>query len=91
MLYKQIFKTWDGAVKRATFERHHVKDGSRGNVNYRFFVVRCLKNGVPDAAPYDNAYANNPGYTYRIEKTLDNEATPVWRLEAQHYNNNKGI
>ena len=65
MLYNQVFKTWEGAQKRAQFERAHVKDGQRGNVNYRFFVVRCV-NGKPDGALFDR----NQRYDYRIEKTL---------------------
>lgn len=65
MLYQQIFKTYDGATKRAAFERAHVKDGQRGNVNYRFFVVRCV-DGKPDGAMFDRRVK----YNYRIEKTL---------------------
>ena len=65
MLYQQVFKSLAGAQKRAAFERAHVKDGRRGNVNYRFFVVRCV-NGKPDGEPFDSRRK----YDYRIEKTL---------------------
>lgn len=70
MLYRQIFKTHEGASKRAQFERAHVKDGQRGNVNYRFFVVRCI-NGKPD----HNAFDSKQIYNYRIEKTLSDYPT----------------
>jgi len=65
MLYKQVFKTLEGAEKRAAFERAHVRDGQRGNVNYRFFVIRC-RDGVPDELPFDSKVK----YDYRIQKTL---------------------
>jgi hypothetical protein len=70
MLYQQIFKTHDGARKRAAFERFHAKDGQRGNVNYRFFVVRCV-DGRPDHEAFNRAKT----YNYRIEKTLSDYPT----------------
>lgn len=70
MLYRQVFKTYEGATKRIAFERAHVRDGSRGNVNYRFFVVRC-RNGVPDVLPFEASIK----YDYRIEKTLRDHPT----------------
>lgn len=71
MLYKQVFKTLEGASRRAAFERAHVKDGQRGNVNYRFFTVRCRENGMPDNQPFQMGYP----YTYRVEKTLSDHPT----------------
>lgn len=65
MLYRQVFKTLAGVQKRIAFERAHVRDGERGNVNYRFFAVRCI-NGKPDVLPFDRKTV----YDYRIEKTL---------------------
>lgn len=65
MLYTQVFKSLAGAQKRAAFENAHRKDGARGNVNYRFFVVRCI-NGAPDCEPFNSRVK----YDYRIEKTL---------------------
>lgn len=65
MLYRQVFKSLAGAQKRVIFERAHVKDGERGNVNYRFFIVRCVA-GKPDGEPFDRRRS----YDYRIEKTL---------------------
>jgi hypothetical protein len=70
MLYRQIFKTLDGATKRAAFERAHAKDGERGNVNFRFFVVRCI-DGKPDHQAFNRATV----YNYRIEKTLADHST----------------
>lgn len=64
MLYRQIFKTLTGAEKRCRFERAHASD--RGNVNYRFFPVRCRNDGQPDKEPYKAGYP----YWYRVEKTL---------------------
>lgn len=65
MLYRQIFKTWEGAVNRATFERAHVKQ-RRDNVNFRFFAVRCNIDGTPDTLPYDAKRK----YVYRVMRTL---------------------
>jgi len=65
MLYSQVFKTREGAEKRVAFERAHVRDGQRGNVSYRFFVVRC-RDGKPDTLPFDATVR----YDWRIEKTL---------------------
>lgn len=70
MLYAQVFKSLANAQKRAAFENAHAKDGSRGNVNYRFFVVRC-RNGKPDTLPFDRRVT----YDYRIEKTLSDYPT----------------
>lgn len=69
MLYKQIFKTLAGAQKRAAFERAHA--GDHGNINYRFFTVRCLEDGTPDGQPY----ASGRKYAYRIERTLGDHPT----------------
>jgi hypothetical protein len=63
MLYKQVFKTLEGADKRARFENAHRHD-RRDNVNYRFIVVRCV-NGVPDTEPFSRERV----YDYRIERT----------------------
>lgn len=68
MLYRQVFKTLEGASKRARFERAHA--GDRGNVNYRFFPVRC-RNGKPDDQPYEAGSK----YDYRIERTLRDHPT----------------
>jgi hypothetical protein len=64
MLYRQVFKTYEGARKRAAFERAHA--GDRGNVNYRFYIVRCDLDGRPDGAPYHFGKR----YCYRIERSL---------------------
>jgi len=71
MLYVQVFKTLEGVERRIRFERAHVHDGRRGNVNWRFFPVRCRENGQPDGEPYQAGYP----YTYRIEKTLNDHPT----------------
>ena len=63
MLLKQVFKTYEGARKRAAFENAH-------RVNFRFFVVRC-RDGKPDGAAFDRAVK----YDYRIERTLSDHAT----------------
>jgi len=78
MLYKQVFKSLDRAQKRAAFERAHAKDGQRGNVNYRFYVVRCRENGQPDCEPFRMGYP----YTYRIEKSLRDHASHPATLTA---------
>jgi hypothetical protein len=70
MLYNQVFKSLADAQKRVAFERAHVRDGRRGNVNYRFFIVRCV-NGKPDGEPF----AAGKRYDYRIEKTLSDHPT----------------
>jgi hypothetical protein len=75
MLYKQVFKTLEGAQKRVAFERAHVRDGQRGNVNCRFFVIRC-RNGVPDDQRFDSKFR----YDYRIEKTLADQPTAPYGL-----------
>lgn len=63
MLYSQVFKTLAAVHKRVAFERAHSRD--RGNVNYRFYVVRC-RQGKPDALPFDRSVS----YDYRIERSL---------------------
>ena len=72
MIYKQVFRSFEGCSKRCAFERAHARD--RGNVNYRFFPVR-FRNGAPDHLAFDAAIARNGGYTYRIEKTLSDYPT----------------
>jgi hypothetical protein len=67
-VYRQTFKTFEGCRKRCQFERAHA--GDRGNVNYRFFPVRC-RNGVIDVLPYDSKVT----YNYRIERTLSDDPT----------------
>lgn len=75
MLYRQVFKSLAGVQKRAAFERAHASD--RGNVNYRFYIVRC-RGGKPDILPFDRGVK----YDYRIEKSLkDYPSDP--RLLAQ--------
>lgn len=74
MIYRQIFKSFEGCRKRCAFERAHAKDGARGNVNARFFPVR-FRNGAPDCLAFDRAIAERGGYTYRIEKTLSDYPT----------------
>lgn len=75
MLYKQVFKTRAGADKRVAFERAHVRDGSRGNVNYRFYVIRCI-DGVPDNTPFNIRTT----YDYRIAKTLSDHPPTMQEL-----------
>lgn len=73
MLLKQVFKTWEGAAKRAGFERLIAKskhNSGRSNVNWRYFVVRCI-NGVPDG----NAWNSAVKYDYRIERTVNEHPT----------------
>ena len=69
MSLKQVFKTYEGACKRAAFENAH-RQQRRDNVNFRFFVVRC-RDGKPDGAAFDRAVK----YDYRIERTLSDHAT----------------
>jgi hypothetical protein len=60
MLEKQLFKTYDGAVKRAAFERAHS--------NYNWHVVRCDENGVPLGLHTPVPFSRDATYTYRLEK-----------------------
>ena len=69
LLYAKVFKTYEGARKRAAFERAHAT--GRRNVNFRFFVVRCKPDGTPDGDAFNAATR----YTYRIERTLLNHPT----------------
>jgi hypothetical protein len=63
MLLSQQFKTLEGALKRAAFERAHC------NGRFHYKAVRCL-DGVPDANEMDlDILRRRMRYTWRIEKT----------------------
>jgi hypothetical protein len=84
MLYKQVFKTLEGARKRVAFERAHVRDGQRGNVNYRFFIIRCVVVAdYPEGKPDGEPIVAGRRYTYRIEKTLADHPTDPRILSAK--------
>jgi len=60
MLLKQIFKTSEGASKRAAFENAHT-------TKYRFSVVR-LRDGEIDHAPLASGPWEAGAYTWKLER-----------------------
>jgi hypothetical protein len=62
MILAQVFKTPEGAMKRARFENAHC------NRKYTFETVRCL-NEQPDPAPFSADSLRRREYTWRIERT----------------------
>jgi hypothetical protein len=62
MILAQVFKTSEGARKRAAFENAHRTPGNR---NMRYGVVRFFRNQLDREALQESRY---PDYTWRIEK-----------------------
>lgn len=60
-LFAQVFKTYDGAAKRAAFENRHKKSG------LRYCVVR-FRDGVRDEGKLDTSVWQAGEYTWRIER-----------------------
>jgi hypothetical protein len=59
MLLAQVFKTREGADKRAMFETAHS--------NFLYASVRCIgPDSAPDSAPFDAKKFKH--YTWRIER-----------------------
>jgi hypothetical protein len=62
---RQVFKTLEGALKRASFENAHC--GGR----WRFHAVRCLPDGQLD----ESEFVRGQNYTYRLRREKRAAAT----------------
>lgn len=61
MLLTQVFKTREGAEKRARFETAH-------SHAHRYQAVRCVNN-LPDGLPFDAGRFCAGDYSWRLERT----------------------
>jgi hypothetical protein len=61
MLLTQVFKTAEGADKRARFETAH-------SGRHTFRAVRCIR-GEPDAETFDRDRFIREEYTWRLART----------------------
>ena len=66
MILKQIFKTFEGARKRAMFENAHC------NGKYHYRVIRFFE-GKPDTDPVTGTRWKK--YTWRLERVTKKQAT----------------
>jgi hypothetical protein len=66
MLLAQIFKTSEGARKRAAFENAHLSNRAQAS-RLAYFVVRFL-DGKRDYAPYSPAASSSGRYHWQLER-----------------------
>lgn len=62
MMLKQVFRTQQGAMRRAMFETAHC------DARYRYDAVRFL-DGERDMGVFDEANYQQARYTWRLERT----------------------
>jgi len=65
-LLVQIFKTLEGARKRAAFENAHLTNRAQAS-RLAYFVVRFL-DGKRDYEPYSSAASSASRYHWQLEK-----------------------
>jgi len=77
MILRQVFKTHDGALRRATFENVHCHG------KYTFVVVRFLNGSLKqDFEPFSENRYRNGQYHWRIERLTPGMLAERRRLEA---------